>query len=89
MNEDDKKFALVLGLSGVMLDRANLATRILREQFAISYMARRGAPPHITIDSEFQISSPETMKRFSLRRSVKKIFSYPPRTAGRYYSKSS
>ena len=55
MSEDQKKFALVLPLSGSMLHGANLAMEILSERFSIAYIASRSPSPHITIDSGFRI----------------------------------
>ena len=55
MSEDQKKFALVLPLSGSMLHGANLAMEILSERFSIAYIASRSPSPHITMDSEFRI----------------------------------
>lgn len=55
MKDDEKKFALVLELSGPILDSSNLAMKILSETCSISYIYNNSLLPHVTIDSGFNI----------------------------------
>ena len=61
MKNDKKRFALVIELSGLMLDSSNLAMKILSDRFSISYISTNSPSPHITIDSGFDITD---MRRF-------------------------
>ena len=63
LNDQGKKFALVLDLNGDMLNNSIIAMNIWLERFAINYIFSTSPCPHIVIDAGFYVNDIDNFQR--------------------------